>query len=282
MAAASTGSVPRRIGPGAAKYHLVRLVLRAIAGAYVRIRYEGAQRIPDEPYIICFNHPSWLDPIVLAASWPDARRRLFIFGPRERDMSIGWRNHVIIWTGRSVSFKPAGADVLDATRRATAVLRTGGLLAVAGEGRLSDRESEARPIETGVAHFAMLSGATILPTAIIGTRWVHFGGTIRLRIGTPIRMSGISSGRTGARAVTEQIQAQLAELLAGVKDSDPPGPFGRWLSEAFNDRPWLTEPGYDSSVRQHPKSTPACQSSGVSRQAPDLSTKGPQGSEIDP
>jgi 1-acyl-sn-glycerol-3-phosphate acyltransferase len=237
-----------RIGPSPARYHLVRLFLRAIAGAYVHIRYEGVDHLPDEPYVICFNHPSWLDPIVLAASWPDRRRRLFIFGPRERDMSVGWRNHLITWTGRGVHFKPAGADVLDATRRATAVLRAGGLLAVAGEGRLSDLETEALPIETGVAHFAMLSGATILPTAIIGTRWVRFGGTIRLRVGTPIRVTHLPPGRAAAREVTEAIQSQLGELLAGAEESEPPGPFGRWLSEAFNDRPWLIGPGEDSET----------------------------------
>jgi 1-acyl-sn-glycerol-3-phosphate acyltransferase len=245
----STGKIPVRVGPGPAKYHFVRLVLKAIAGAYVRIGYEGVRHIPDEPYIICFNHPSWLDPVVLAASWPDKRRRLFIFGPRELDMSIGWRNHLIIWTGRGVHFKPAGADVLDATRRAIAVLRAGGLLAVAGEGRLSDRESEALPIETGVAHFALLSGATILPTAIVGTRWVHFGGRIRLRIGNPIRMSGLPAGRAGARELTDRIQADLDELLAGVQESEPRGRFGRWVSEAFNDRPWLTEETQETGVQ---------------------------------
>ena len=248
MRPASSGTSVARLGPGPAKYHLVRLVLKVIAGAYLRIRYEGVEHIPDEPYIICINHPSWVDPIVLAASWPDRRRRLFIFGPRERDMSVGWRNHLIMWTGRGVHFKPAGADVLDATRRATAVLRAGGLLVVAGEGRLSDRESEALPIETGVAHFAMLSGATILPTAIIGTRWVHFGGTIRLRVGTPIRVGGVASGHTGARELTDRIEVQLAELLSGVQESEPPGRFGRWLSDAFNDRPWLTEARTDAGA----------------------------------
>jgi 1-acyl-sn-glycerol-3-phosphate acyltransferase len=231
---------------------LVRIVLKVIAGAYVRIRYEGADHMPDEPYIICINHPSWLDPIVLAASWPDRRRRLFIFGPRERDMSVGWRNHLITWTGRGVPFMPAGADVLDATRRATAVLRAGGLLVVAGEGRLSDLESKARPIETGVAHFAMMSGATILPTAVIGTRWVHFGSTIHLRIGTPIRISGVAPGRAGARELTDRIEAQLAELLAGVHESEPPGRFGRWLSGAFNDRPWLTEAQPEAGASRSP------------------------------
>lgn len=241
MTGSSPATAVARIGPGPLKYHLVRIVLATVARAYVRFRVEGIERIPDEPYIICFNHPSWLDPIVFAAAWPDRRRRLFIFGPRERDMSRGWRNRLITWTGRGVPFMPAGADVLDATRRAVAVLRAGGVLAIAGEGRLSDRESQALPLETGVAHFAMLAHAAILPVAVIGTRWVRFGGTVRFRIGRPVSADEMGGGRGGARDVTQRVQAQLAELLTGVTESDPPGPLGRWLSEAFNDRPWLEE-----------------------------------------
>ena len=76
--------------PGPVRYHAVRLVLKAVTSAYVRIRVEGADGCPPTgPYIICFNHPSWLDPVFLAADWPDRERRLFIFGPREQDMSRG-------------------------------------------------------------------------------------------------------------------------------------------------------------------------------------------------
>ncbi len=101
-------------------------------------------------------------------------------------MSTGIRNHLITWTRRGVPFKPGGTDILDATRRATAVLRRGDLLVVAGEGRLSDEENRILPLETGVAHFAMLAGVPVLPTAVIGTRWVAFGRTVRFRIGRAV------------------------------------------------------------------------------------------------
>lgn len=226
--------------PGAVRYHAVRLVLATLAHAYVRFRYEGVENIPDEPYVLCINHPSWLDPIVLVAAWPDTRR-LSIFGPREADMTVGLRNALINWTRRGVPFKPRGADVLDATRRAAAVLRRGDLLVVAGEGRLSDEENRILPLETGVAHFAMLARVPVVPCAIVGTRWVRFGGTVRFRIGEPIRAPGRGGGRKAAAVLTRHIQAGLQALLDGVQPSSPPGPFGRWLSERFNDRPWLAE-----------------------------------------
>jgi 1-acyl-sn-glycerol-3-phosphate acyltransferase len=229
-----------RPGPSLFVYHFVRLGLKAVVSLYARVRVEGADRLPPEgSYIICFNHPSWLDPIVLAACWPDPARRLFIFGPREADMRRGVRNRLITWTGRGVPFKPGGADVRDATRRALSVLRSDACLAVAGEGRLSDREGEPLPLETGVAHFAQLARVPVVPTAIVGTRWVHFGCRVRIRVGEPVDAADFERGRDGVARMTRAIEGRLRALLEGVRESEPPGPVGRFISEAFNDRPWL-------------------------------------------
>jgi 1-acyl-sn-glycerol-3-phosphate acyltransferase len=218
----------------------VRLVLKAVTKCYVRTRVEGASHLPAAgPYIICFNHPSWLDPVFLAAHWPDRQRRLLIFGPREQDMSRGVRNALIRWTRRGVPFKPAAQDVVDVTRRAVAVLRTGACLAIAGEGRLSDHEGRILPLETGLAHFARLAGAPIVPTAVVGTRWIHLGSRVTITIGEPVWANEFPRGKTGARQMTDVVQDRLESLLTGVEEREPPGWLGRTISEAFNDRPWL-------------------------------------------
>ena len=232
-----TGGVPSP--PGRLKYDFVRLGLRILMSCYVRVRVVGGDRLPDSGYLVCFNHPSWLDPLVLAGFWPD-RRPLFIFGPRERDMSVGRRNRLIVWSGRGVPFKPGGVDLLDTSRRAVGVLAAGGVLAVAGEGRLSDREGEALPLQEGVAYFAIRAGVPIVPAGIVGTRWVHFGKRLTLRIGHPVPTAGLR-GRDAASRVTAVVQASLAELLGGPRDERVPGPFGRWVSDLFNERPWLDE-----------------------------------------
>jgi 1-acyl-sn-glycerol-3-phosphate acyltransferase len=208
----------------------------------VRTHVLGTEHIPDRgPYIICFNHPSWLDPVFFAAHWPDRERKLYVFGPREQDMSVGVRNHLITWTRRGVPFKPHAADVIDTTRRAVAVLRRGGCLAIAGEGRLSDHEGQILPLESGLAHFAKLADAPILPVAIVGSRWISFGSQVRLRAGRPVHPGDYPAGRPGARAMTEAVEQELSAMLSGVEDREPPGWFGRTISEAFNERPWLTK-----------------------------------------
>ena len=184
--------------PGRIRYHALRLALKAVVRTYTDPRVEGRGNIPaGGPYIICFNHPSWLDPPYLAAEWPDRERRLYIFGPREADIGSGLRNAFIRWTRRGIHFKPGGADALDATRRSVAVLRAGDCLAIAGEGRLSDHEGSILPLETGIAHLARLAEAPILPTAIIGTRWIHFRSRVVIRIGAPVHPGDYPVGKDG-------------------------------------------------------------------------------------
>ncbi|MEX1295212.1 MAG: lysophospholipid acyltransferase family protein [Candidatus Limnocylindrales bacterium] len=229
--------------PGRIRYHAVRLFLKALCSAYVRTRVLGAERIPRRgAYIICFNHPSWLDPVFFAAFWPDRERDLYIFGPREADMGSGVRNAIITWTRRGVPFQPHAADVIDTTRRAVSVLATGACLAIAGEGRLSDHEGRILPLETGLAHFARLSKAPILPVAVIGTRWISFGSRVTLRVGDAVDPADYRAGKAGAAEMTEEVERRLQGLLEGVANRQPPGWLGRTISEAFNDRPWLDEP----------------------------------------
>ena len=216
--------------------------LRLVTGAYVRVSVEGAERLPTGTgYIVAFNHPSWLDPLFIAGWWPDRTRLVYIFGPREQDMSIGLRNRLITWTGRGIPFQPGGADALDATRRSLAVLRAGGVLAIAGEGRLSDHEGDPLPFEPGVGHFAQLAKVPVVPLSVDGTRWVSFRSRVRLVIGEPLDPADFRAGRAAAAALSEAVRERVAEGLVGVTDRSQPGPLGAWLSELFNDRPWLDD-----------------------------------------
>lgn len=194
----------------------------------------------DRPYLLNFSHPNWVDPLLLAAFWPD-KPRLFVFGPREEDMHVGGRNKIIRWTHMAVPFKPSKSDLLDTTRRAVAVLKGGYVLALAGEGRLSDREGAIVPLEDGSAYFALRARVDVVPVAVIGTRWLRFGKQVTMRAGAPLSVDGLRADREGVVELTARLQAAMEALLVGVEDEGPPGPFGRWLTDVFNERPWLNE-----------------------------------------
>jgi 1-acyl-sn-glycerol-3-phosphate acyltransferase len=190
--------------------------------------------------VYCFNHLNWSDAFVLMAVLP-FRPRLSFFGPREEDMTIGGRNRIMAWTGATVPYRPGKDDLLGATRRVQAVFAAGGVLAIAGEGRIHARESAVGRLEEGPAYFALRAGVPVIPLAISGTSWLRFGRLVRVRAGAPIQASG-RANRENVDALTRRIHAALSELVAGAPELPPPGPIGRRVTELFNEWPEGSRP----------------------------------------
>jgi 1-acyl-sn-glycerol-3-phosphate acyltransferase len=227
-------------GPGrvrrALRYWVSRIVVASVTRAYVRIQFEGRDHLPPGPAIYCFNHLSWADPFVLMAVLP-LRPRISFFGPREEDMGAGGRNRIMAWTGTTIPYKPGKNDLLDATRRVRAVIRAGGVVAIAGEGRIGPIESRLMPLNDGPAYFALRSGVPLVPVAINGTSWLRFGRRVRVQVGAPIVAEG-RADRTTMAATSRLLGDRLAALIADAPDMAPPtGPIGRWLSDRFNEWP---------------------------------------------
>jgi 1-acyl-sn-glycerol-3-phosphate acyltransferase len=131
-----------------------RIVVAVLTRCYLRVRLDGRERLPRGPAIYCFNHMSWADPFVLMAVLP-FRPRLWFFGPREEDLRVGGRNRVMYWTGTAIPYKPSKNDLLEATRRVGAVVAAGGVVGIAGEGRIHPHESQLLPLSDGAADDAL-------------------------------------------------------------------------------------------------------------------------------
>jgi 1-acyl-sn-glycerol-3-phosphate acyltransferase len=216
-----------------ARYWLSRFLVALIIRAYVRLRVEGRERLPRGSALYCFNHMNWTDPFILMATLP-MRPRLYFFGPKEEEMGSGGRNRLMTWTGSAVPYKPGKNDLLDATRRVKAVFDAGGVLAIAGEGKIHVHETELLPLNEGAAYFALRAGVPIVPVAVNGTSWVRFGSRVRIRIGEPIESEGRPT-REAVAELTQQTWDALHELVADYPDPPRPGRFGRWLTELFNE-----------------------------------------------
>lgn len=217
------------------RYWVSRVAVGVLARCYVRLRVEGIDRLPHGPAVYCFNHLNWTDPFMLMATLP-MRPRLFFFGPKEEDMDLGGRNRVMRWTGTALPYKPGKNDLLGATRRVDAVLRSGAVIGIAGEGRIHHRESALLPLNEGTAYFAIRSGVPIVPIAINGTSWLRLGRVVRIRVGEPIQTTGRPT-REAISDATEQTSRALRDLVADAPDLPRPGPIGRWLTERFNEWP---------------------------------------------
>ncbi|MFI5291758.1 MAG: lysophospholipid acyltransferase family protein [Candidatus Limnocylindrales bacterium] len=219
------------------RYQLTRAVLWFLIRCWFRLRVEHLDRLPPPPYVLVINHLSWLDPMILFAVWP-ASARIQMYGPKEADMSSGWRNRLIAWIGSAVPFDPDKTRLLTSAKRAVAVLKAGRILAIAGEGRLTEDEDVVLPLNEGAAFFAIRAGVPIVPVAINGTRWLAWGKVVRIRVGEPIPTVGLRADRATLGELTARLQHDLGRLVLGYPDRRVPGPVGRWLTEAFADRPW--------------------------------------------
>ena len=215
------------------RYWLSRAGAWVLVRGLFRVRVEGRDRLPDGPAVLCFNHLNWLDPFVLMATLP-MRPRLYFFGPREVDMSVGGRNRLMIWTGTTVPYRPGKDNLLAATRSVAAVFAAGGVLAIAGEGRIHRGERTLLPLDEGAAYFALRSHVPVVPLAINGTSWLRFGRRLRVSVGRPIPAPGRPT-RSAIAQLTAETAAELQALIADYPDPAPPGRVGRWFTELFND-----------------------------------------------
>jgi 1-acyl-sn-glycerol-3-phosphate acyltransferase len=204
----------------------------------VRLRTEHLERLPRPPYLVCFNHLNWTDPFVIVVLWPSSPRVHF-YGPREEDMTHGVRNALIGWLGTAVPFKPGKNDLLTSTRRAFAALRGGYPLAIAAEGRVGVDENDVLPRNPGGAFFAIRAAVPLVAVAINETRWLRFGKTVRVRVGAAIPTTGLRADAAMIDRVTNELHGQLREMVSDYRDLGTRGRFGRWLTEAFNERPVL-------------------------------------------
>ncbi|MBA3875718.1 MAG: hypothetical protein C0498_02070 [Anaerolinea sp.] len=218
------------------RYYSSRLIVGVAMRLLFRLRVEGRQHLPRGPALYCFNHLNWTDPFLLYATLP-LRPRLYFFGPKEDDLRVGPRNRLMYWTGSAVPYRPGKTDLIEVTRRVATVFRVGGVLAIAGEGRIHVGERNLLALQDGVAYFALRSGVPIVPIALNGTSWLGFRRCLRVRIGRPIRTEGARATGETVDVLTTATWRALKALVADAEEPEVPGRFGRWLTERFNDWP---------------------------------------------
>ena len=215
------------------RYRLAWLVVWVLSHSILRLRLEGRERLVPGPAMYCFNHLGWADPLVMIAAFP-ASARLYFYGPKEETLRQGARNRLMWWVGIAIPFKPGKDDLLSSVKRAQAVFASGASLAIAGEGAIHVHEGDLLPLQEGAAYLALRAGVPIVPVAITGTSWLGFRRLVRVRIGEPIP-TGVRPTHEVIESYTWRTWHALRAMVAEDRDRSVPGPFGRWLSDAFND-----------------------------------------------
>lgn len=215
---------------------LIRLVLSLLC----RVDARELAKLPSRgPYVVVTNHVNFLEvPLLYVWLWP---RRLIGLVKRET-----WDQPILGFLARvweAIPVRRHGGDP-EAMAAAAALLRRGGLLAIAPEGTRSGdgRLLKGKP---GVVTIAIQSGAPIVPL-------VHSGGErfwdnlrrlrrtrIKLHVGSPFRVA------TPLKEITRSLRTEIAdEIMREMARLLPPRQWGAYAEpppHSISPRHLLTE-----------------------------------------
>jgi 1-acyl-sn-glycerol-3-phosphate acyltransferase len=141
----------------------------------------GLQNIPkDGGFVIAFNHIANLDSVLVSAT---ARRQLHFLAKIE--LSRGWKGKIL----NGVGIVPIDRDRRnsEALGAAVQVLKKGGVVALAPEGR-TNRSEELAPFKFGAVAMAGRAKVPIVPAVIVG-RYLPFRRKISITYGKPMKVN---------------------------------------------------------------------------------------------
>jgi 1-acyl-sn-glycerol-3-phosphate acyltransferase len=178
----------------------------------------GLDRVPrEDPAVLCANHLSFFDSVVMMMT---IDRPVYFIGKAEYLDS--WKTRRLLPAMGMIPIdRDNGTRAMAALDAAADVLRDGALLCVFPEGTRS-RDGDLHRGYIGAARVAMSVGCPILPVGIVGTREIQPPGArlprpgraCSVSIGAPLAAKDVevSSRRSAARALTNQVMDSIAEL----------------------------------------------------------------------
>ena len=190
-------------------YRVVVTIIRPFVRILYRLKVIGLENIPEKNgVIICPNHTSNADPVVLAVS---LKRQIYFMAKAEL-----FKNKILRKLFKMVGAFPVERGKRDSSAidNAEKILKNGEQLGLFIEGTRSKTDDFLRP-KTGCAMIAYKTGATIIPVGITGTgehKLKIFKKNI-VSIGKPITMNqlNITEGtgkefREASRFIMESIK----------------------------------------------------------------------------
>ncbi|MFE6285333.1 lysophospholipid acyltransferase family protein [Streptomyces sp. NPDC057877] len=205
------------------RFALIKAVLGPIMRLMFRPRVEGLEHIPGEgPVILAGNHLTFIDSIVLPLV---TKRQVFFIGKDEYVTGKGLKGRLMAWFFTGVGMIPVDRDGASggvaALMTGRRVLEEGRMFGIYPEGTRSPDGRLYRG-RTGIARLTLMTGAPVVPFAMIGTDKLQPGGAgmprpgrVTVRFGEPMEFSrydGMGRDRYVLRAVTDSVMAEVMRL----------------------------------------------------------------------
>lgn len=190
-------------------YVFCRAVVRGLFAILYRFESVGVHNIPSEGgVLICSNHISIRDPISVGIH---VKRQVKFMAKAEL-----FNIPVFGWLVRQLGAFPVkrGGVSKDSIKTALTILRTGEIMGIFPEGT---RNSDSTAAKRGAASFALRSGATVIPAAIIGDYKLF--RKVKIIYGAPVDLSSFEGDKSpeALDAATEVIMAKIHEMRASGK-----------------------------------------------------------------
>ncbi|MEU5837145.1 lysophospholipid acyltransferase family protein [Streptomyces diacarni] len=207
------------------RFRLIKAVLGPLLRVLFRPKIEGADRIPDSgPVILAGNHLTFIDSMILPLV---TTRQVFFIGKDEYVTGKSLKGRLMAWFFTGAGMIPVDRDGgrggVAALMTGRRILEEGNPFAIYPEGTRSPDGRLYRG-RTGIARLALMTGAPVVPFAMIGTDKVQpdgkglpriGGGRISIRFGAPLdfsRYEGMDRDRYVLRAVTDEVMSEVMEL----------------------------------------------------------------------
>ncbi|MFD7512780.1 lysophospholipid acyltransferase family protein [Streptomyces sp. NPDC059853] len=208
------------------RFVLLKTLFGPLLRLFFRPRVEGLENIPGEgPVVLAGNHLTFIDSVVLPLI---SKRQVHFIGKDEYVTGRSLKGRVMAWFFTGVGMIPVARDGghggVAALMTGLRVLEQGKVFGIYPEGTRSPDGRLYRG-RTGIARLTLMSGAPVVPFAMIGTDRVQPGGKglprigrgrrITVRFGTPLdfsRYEGMDRDRYVLRAVTDEVMTEVMRL----------------------------------------------------------------------
>lgn len=202
---------------------LLKVLLQIVMRVLFRPRVEGAENIPGTgPVIMAGNHLTFIDSLFLSLV---VKRQVYFIGKDEYVTGRGIKGRAMAWfftTGGMIPVdRDGGHGGVAALMTGKRVLEEGKVFGIYPEGTRSPDGRLYRG-RTGIARLALMTGAQVVPFAMIGTDRIQPSGSglprisrFTVRIGRPLefgRYEGMDRDRYVLRAVTDEVMSHVMRL----------------------------------------------------------------------
>ncbi|MGW0351959.1 lysophospholipid acyltransferase family protein, partial [Streptomyces anthocyanicus] len=196
------------------RFVFIKAVLGPIMRLMFRTRVEGVENIPgDGPVILAGNHLTFIDSVIMPLT---CDRQVFFIGKDEYVTGKGLKGRLMAWFFTGVGMVPVDRDGgrggVAALMTGRRILEEGHVFGIYPEGTRSPDGRLYRG-RTGIARLTLMTGAPVVPFAVIGTDKLQPGGAglprpgrVTVRFGEAMEFSryeGMDRDRYVLRAVTD-------------------------------------------------------------------------------